>query len=840
MCLAMRWIKRIAIGLLVVVLAFGIFGIWTVRRSFPQVSGELEVAGLNESVEVVRDDWGVPHIYARNAHDLFMAQGYTHAQERFWQMDFWRHIGSARLSEMFGESQLGTDEFLRSLDFAGLAEQELEMMDEGLSDILQWYADGVNAYLSENDGAEISLEYAVLPLQNSGYEVEPWEPIHTLTWAKMMAWDLGGNMRAEIARAVLSAELPIDRVEQLYPRYPDDHPVIVEPDQMSADASRSSALLIAGSVDALASVDKAARAVWDLTGGGFDGIGSNNWVVGGSMTQSGIPLLSNDTHLGIQMPSIWFENALHCVEDTPDCPYNVIGFTFAGVPGVVIGHNERIAWGVTNQAIDAQDLFIERVNPDNPDQYEVEGEWVDFDVRTEVIEVAGGEPVTLDVRSTRHGPVISGTFLEEGELDDTRAIPLPEDYVVALSWTALSPSTLVEAIIGLNTAENYDDFRATTSKWDIAAQNVVYADVEGNIAYQSTGEVPVRAGGDGRYPVPGWTTEYDWVGYVPFEEMPSLFNPPQGFIETANQPVNRQGRLPFIGVEGAYGYRASRIQELIEARSDHTVRSMHEIQFDNRDGGAVILIPHLLEIDPRGATEVEEVQSRLRIWEENDGFQVEGESSGAAIYQGVWRHVLANIFHDELPEDYWPEGGSRWFEVVEGLLAEPDDPYWDDASTSGVESREDVLHKSMLDAHGELSDVLGDEPDEWSWGQLHVAHFENQTFGQSGIGPIEWLFNRTAPERVAGSESIVNAVGWDTNESYVVDWVPSERMVVDLADFTASTFIHTTGQSGHAFHPFYDNMIEPWTDGDHAPMYWTRTDVDENTSSTLTLIPDRG
>lgn len=836
----MRWVKRISIALLVVVVALGIFGVWTVRRSFPHVDGELEVAGLNSQVEVLRDDWGVPHIYATTSHDLFFAQGYTHAQERFWQMDFWRHIGSARLSEMFGESQLDTDKFLRSLDFAGLAQQELETMDDELRNVLRWYADGVNAYLAENDGAEISLEYALLPLQNSGYEVEPWEPIHTLTWAKMMAWDLGGNMRTEIARAVLGVGLPIDRLEQLYPRYPDDHPVIVEPDQMSADTSAASDTVPAGSVDAIASVGKAAQAVWNLTGGGFEGIGSNNWVVGGSMTESGLPLLANDTHLGIQMPSIWFENALHCVEDTPDCPYNVIGFTFAGVPGVVIGHNEQVAWGVTNEAVDAQDLFVERVNPDNPGQYEVEGEWVDFEVRTELIEVAGGEPVTFDVRSTRHGPVISGTFLDEGELDDTRAIPLPDEYVVALAWPALSPSTLVEAIIGLNTAEDYDDFRAATSKWDIAAQNVVYADVEGNIAYQATGAVPIRASGDGRYPVPGWTTEYDWVGFVPFEEMPSLLNPPQGFIETANQPVNRQGTLPFIGVEGAHGYRASRIQELIEGRSDHTVQSMHEIQFDNRDGGALILLPHLLDLDPRGTSEVQDVQNRLGAWEAQDALQVEGESSGAAIYQGVWRQLLANIFHDELPEDYWPEGGSRWFEVVEALLEEPEDAYWDDTSTPEVENRDHILHRSMLDAYTELAGMLGTDPEGWTWGELHIAHFENQTFGQSGIGPIEWLFNRTAPERVAGSESIVNAVGWDTNESYLVDWVPSERMVVDLADLSASTFIHTTGQSGHAFNRFYDNMIEPWTDGEHAPMYWTRAQVDDNASSTLTLIPAGG
>ncbi len=835
----MRWVKRVVFALLVVAVGSTIYAAWTVRRSFPITSGEVVVPGLEATVEVVRDDWGVPHIYAENAQDLFFAQGYTHAQERFWQMDFWRHIGSARLSELFGEAQLDTDRFLRSLGFADLARQELATMDPDLVDILQWYANGVNAYLTKRSGASLSLEYALLPLQNSDYEIEPWEPVHTLTWAKLMSWDLSGNMRAEIARAVLSSELPLERVEQLYPPYPDEHPVIVEPGESSAAASRHTEIP-ASSIEALTDVGYAAQRVWELTGGGFEGIGSNSWVVSGAHTASGLPLLANDTHLGIQMPSIWFENGLHCVGDREDCPYRVVGFTFPGVPGVVIGHNDRVAWGVTTQAADTQDLFIEKVNPANPNQYESDGEWVDFETRREIIEVAGFGPVEFEVRSTRHGPVISGTFLEEGELDGTSAVELPEEYVVALAWQTLSPSTLVEAIIGLNKARDHADFREAMRHWDIAAQNVVYADIEGNIAYQATGEVPIRAGGDGRYPVPGWTSRYDWVGLVPFEEMPFLLNPPEGFIATANQPVNREGTLPFIGVEGARGFRAARIEVLISESSAHTVESMQNIQFDNRDGGAASIVPFLLEVDRAGDEIIGSIQQTLDAWAQEEGFQVTGASSGAALYQATWRHLLAQVFHDELPEEHWPEGGSRWFVVMMDLLGVPDDPWWDDVSTHESETRDDIIRSAMLAAHNELVELLGDEPNDWAWGDLHVARFENQSFGQSGIGPIEWLFNRTAPRRVAGSESIVNAVGWDTNESYSVDWLPSHRMVVDLSDLGASTSIHTTGQSGHAFHPMYDNMLEPWVDGEHTPMYWSREQVDAAGTSTLTLVPSGG
>ncbi len=836
----MRWLKRILVFLLVVVLAVGVFGFWTVRRSFPQVDGELEIKGLTEPVSVIRDDWGVAHIYATNTHDLFFAQGYTHAQERFWQMDFQRHIGAARLSEMFGESQLETDKFLRSLGLVDLARMELETMDEHTREVLDAYAEGVNAYLSTHTGAEISLEYAVLTLQNSGYVIEPWTPLDTLTWAKMMSWELSGNLAEEVTRTVVSADLPVSQVEKLFPDYPNDHPVIVEGDQVTL-TSRSRPEIPEAAVAAIASVGAASQLVWELTGGGFEGIGSNNWVAGGSMTETGKPILANDTHLGIQMPSIWFQNGLHCVGSDPECPYQVTGFQFVGAPGVTIGHNARIAWGVTTESVDTQDLYVERVNPANPDQYEVDGKWVDFEKRVETIGIAGGDSEEFEVRSTRHGPVISGTYLDHDDLDGTKAIELPEEYVVTLAWQSLQPATLFESILTLNRAEDYDDFRSAMALWDVAAQNVVYADVDGNIAYQATGEAPIRAKGDGRYPVPGWTSEYEWTGIVPFDDMPRLFNPPQGYVATANQLVTRPGTEPMLSAEGGLGFRAKRIEDLLKAGTDHNVASMQQMQMDALDGGALGIVPALLEVDPAGDDSVVAMQSLLETWAaRSNPFQAAWDSNEAAAYQGTWRHLLANTFHDELPEDQYPSrstGNSRWFEVVIQLLDDPDDAWWDDVSTSEVESRDDILFRSMVDAHVELSEMLGANPAEWRWGDLHIARFENQTLGQSGIGPIEWLFNRTAPRRVGGGGGIINATGWAFEEGYELDWHPSQRMVVDLADLSNSTFINTTGNSGHAFHRYYDNMIEPWTDGVQSPMYWTRDQVELNASSTLELVP---
>ena len=830
----MRWVRRVLVGVLVLAVVITVLGFFLIRSPFPQVDGELEAAGLDRRVEIVRDVDGVPHIYAETEHDLFFAQGYVHAQDRFWQMDFWRHIGAGRLAEMFGDSQVETDMFLRSLDFTGLAERELQNMPAEHRAILESYAEGVNAYIGSRTPSQISLEYAVLPLQVSGYQIEPWIPVNTLTWGKVMSWDLSWNLLQEIDRATLSIDLPQERIAQLYPGYPEGHPVIVPSDQ-AATAEPSATTLASGALAALGEAGARARAVWDLTGGGFAGIGSNNWVVGGSHTESGLPILANDPHLAIQMPSIWYQNGLHCTSD--DCRYQLIGFSFAGTPGVILGHNDSIAWGVTNEAVDTQDLFIEKVNPDNPRQYEFQGEWVDMEVRPETIVVAGGDDVNYDVATTRHGPVISDTYFDETPFQGS-ALELPDGYVVALAWQTLQPSTLVEAIIGLNRATNYEEFRSALSKWDIAGQNVVYADAEGNIAYQATGEVPIRGAGNGSWPVPGWTGEYDWAGTVPFEELPRLFNPPRDYIVTANNPVLAPGSGPFFSVDSDHGYRAARIEEIIEATpAGYSVASAQEIQIDNRDGGAPNLVPHLLAVSSETEA-VKVIQEVLAPWAEGpDGFQTSPDSPGAAAYQAVWANLLRLAFHDELPEDYWPEGGSRWFASVAALLETPDDPFWDDTGSDPVEDRDAILEQAMTDAHEELVDLLGSDPGTWRWGEIHVGRFENQSFGQSGIGPIEWLFNRTAPRRLGGSADIVNAIGFHPPDGYQVDWIPSMRMVIDLGDLGASTSMNTTGQSGHAFHAHYDDMLQPWADGIHHPMRWPREQVEEEAEGTLTLSP---
>lgn len=821
------------------------------KQSFPQTEGQIQIPGLDQTVEIYRDTMGIPHIYAATLHDLFFAQGYVHAQDRFWQMDFWRHIGSGRLSELFGASQVKTDAFLRTLGWTQLAEQEYTQLSAESKAILQAYSEGVNAYLQDHQGAMLSLEYAILSITNSAYAPEPWTPIHTLTWAKVMAWDLAGNMDEEIERAIYLGSLSPEQVAQLYPPYPEDHPSIVpalaeatQGEQTSASRIQADWLQAVEVQRALKTVQANVQGLQALRSAGGDGLGSNSWVVSGSRTATGKPILVNDPHLGIQMPSIWYQIALHCRPKSTECPFEVAGFSFAGVPGVIIGHNDRIAWGFTNVGPDVIDLYIEKVNPQNPNQYEVNGQWVDFELRQEIIEVSGSQPVTLTVRISRHGPVISDTYgplkdeVDEKEADaqpfrQKAGLELPDSYAIAMRWTALEPSLVFEAIWGFNKARNWLEFRQAAQAFAVPAQNLIYADVDGNIAYQMPGNIPMRANGDGRLPVAGWTDEYEWMGYIPFEKLPYTLNPPQGYIVTANNRVPPSSYPYLITTDWDYGFRAQRIVEMIEKGPQKIdLATMQKMQGDSYDASSAFILPILLQI-PLDEANLQSARQLLQNW---DG-QASLDSPAAALYAAFWKHLLLLTFGDDLPEDRPPKGGDRYFEILRQLVEQPDSSWWDDQNTPEKrENRDEIFQRAFAAAVQELQKTLGKDPLAWRWGNLHTATFRHATFGQSGIAPLEALFNR-GPFPTGGGASIVNATGWDTSLGYFVIWVPSMRMIVDLSDLNNSLTVHTTGQSGHAFHPHYIDMADRWRTIQTYPMWWDEQAVQQNAEGYLQLMP---
>lgn len=829
--------RRILLGLialvLITILALVILIPLNLRRSFPQAAGEIRLSGLDGPVDIYRDQFGVPNIYARTKHDLFFAQGYVHAQDRFWQMDLWRHQGAGRLSELVGDSTLETDVFLRTLGWERVSRDELQNLDNESLTILQSYSEGVNAYLSDHQGAALSMEYFFLPVLNRGYQIQPWEPLNTVTWAKAMAWDLSGNMDTEIDRAELLKTLSPQQVAQLFPPYPSDHPVIV-PDaalpSSYSDPRESDPTLWTTLSPALRQVRGQMLELDSLFGGRFEGIGSNSWVLSGERTATGKPLLANDPHLGAQMPSIWYEVGLHCAPKSAECPYEVSGFSFAGVPGVIIGHNDRIAWGFTNVGPDVMDLYIEKINPANPDQYEFEGKWVDMQVIQDSIQVAGGQPKDLTVRLTRHGPLITEAYGLQ-DFAEKAGVDLPEDYAIALHWTALEPSNVFRAIWRFNRAQNWEQFRDAARDFAVPSQNLVYADVDGNIGYQMPGNVPIRnKDHSGELPVPGWTGEYEWQGYIPFEELPFSFNPSQGYIVTANNAVVGPDYPYAISLDWDHGFRAQRITDMIESASNKiTIEDIQRMQGDDRALIAESIVPVLMQISLEDS-HVSQARDLLLDWD----YQLRMDSAPAALFGVFWKHLLDITFADDLPEFYKPSGSDTWMEIMRQMVAEPESAWWDDHSTAQTETRDDIFRKALAAAVNELDGSLGNDPGNWKWGDLHTLTFQNQVMTNFPL--VQKLFDR-GPFRTSGGSDIVNATGWNSSQSYEVQSLPSMRMIVDLGALNNSLSMHTTGQSGHAYHPHYIDMADPWRTIQYHPMLWDQDQVQSAAEGHLILSP---
>lgn len=843
----------LALLLLLVVIAVGGFFFFndTTRGPLPQLSGNLTVPGLTAQVEVLRDEWGVPHVYASNLYDLFFAQGYTQAQDRWWQMEFWRHTAGGEIQELTGktESLMGTDIFIRTVGWRRAAERDFAALDDETRALLQAFSDGVNAYTSSRSPDDLALEYRILGVTGVNIQIEPWTPIDSLAWGKVMAWNLTDSYDRELTRQALLEAVGEEMTAAFTPPWPyGQRPTIVQPEDLpisdatltatrpnSSRAGRSTGdLTLAGGVKAgeeLAAVGLASGV----------GIGSNNWVATGGMTESGKPLLANDPHLGIMMPSIWYEIGLHCLPVTEDCPLDVVGFGLSASPGVVIGHNANIAWGVTNAGADVQDLYRIRVNPENPLQYEWNGEWRDMVVHEATLHFGDNEPaVNFQIRETHLGPIINDNRRdpETGEI-----LGFNNEDPLALRWTGYETGSLFQAVLRLNLASDWEEFREALALWDIPSQNFVYADIQGNIGYQMPGRMPIRAADhDGLTPVDGWTDAYEWRGFVPFDNLPRIYNPARQFIVTANQavvPLEYYDQLAEALGEDAnyqfsydwsYGFRGQRINDLLRQLAPNSVEDYRQIQGDNLNMAAQMIMPYLSALtfdDPDLST--------ARDWLASWDFQNHMNSGQAALFEQFAMRLLANTFGDQLPEDV---GASyHQMQALIELMQQPDHAWWDDVSTSDQELRDDILTRSFREGYEAAVTSMGANREEWAWGKLHTATFVSNPLGASGIDLIENMVNR-GPVETSGGGEIVNATSWAADRgSFEVGSLPSMRMIVDLSDFDNSRTIHTTGQSGHPFSPHYGDMIDPWRNIENKPMLFSREAVELGTANRLILNP---
>ncbi len=846
-----RWLKVLTwLGVVVVLVLIGgtVTAVWTVRRSFPQTSGSVVIDGLSSKVTVLRDGQGIPQIYADTSDDLFFAQGYVQAQDRFFEMDFRRHVTSGRLSEMFGRDALKTDMFVRTLGWRRVAEQELPLLSPDSRHYLEAFSQGVNAYLGSHSGAGLSLEYAVLNGSGPDYTPEEWTPADSLAWLKAMAWNLGTNMGDEVERALESVHLSESQIAELFPDYPyrQNRPIVTQGAIVDGvyeqDAKvggtglpRRPAFLAHGA-HALRQAKTASAGLGEVLGTG-DALGSNAWAVSGDHTASGEPILANDPHLAASMPGVWYQMGLHCTVVDRDCPFDVTGFTFAGLPGVVIGHNAQIAWGFTNLNPDTEDLYLEKVTGNN--RYLYNGHERPLDTRTESFSVAGEQdPVTITVRESRHGPLISdvsaraSTVGADAPVAKTSAPQRGNGYAVALQWTALQPSRTADALFGFDKARDWNEFRDAARDFAAPSQNLVYADTAGHIGYQAPGLVPIRRTGHGDWPVPGWEPAYEWSDNdVPYDALPSVLDPDGGYVVTANQAVANRDYPYYLGDSFDYGYRAQRIRDLLRSSNALTVDDMAEIQLDDYSGLAHRLTPLLVSIALPSAY-YQQAQRMLAGWDFHQG----AGSASAAYFNAVWRQLLRLTFADQLPAATMPTGDSRWWAVMLRLVRQPHDQLWDDVDTPGVqETRDDVVRTALMRARDELTQQQSRNPHEWQWGRSHTLTLRNETLGSAG-SPVAFVFNRGGYE-LGGGPSLVDATGWDATKGYEVTSVPSMRMIIPLDDLDQSRWINLTGASGHAFSDHYTDQTDLWAKGDTLPWLFSRDRLEAAAEQTLSLTP---
>ncbi len=793
----MKWLRRLGFALLALLALLAAALGWYAQRVQPQVHGEITLQGAAGMVRIERDEHGIPTVRADSVRDVAFGLGVAHAQDRLWQMETHRRIAAGRLAEAFGEGALGTDRFLRALGARRAAAAQWQQLSPESRQTLQAYSDGVNAVLREQLRAR-PPEFVLLGLQP-----EPWEPLDSLAWAIMMAWDLGANWHSELLRLRLALKMPVERINQLMPPYPGEAPLA------SADYA---ALFRSLKLDAPATQQAWQRLPEIAPPSGVEGAGSNNWVLAGSHTASGKPLLANDPHLKLSTPALWYFARL----EAPGL--KVAGATLPGLPVVVLGQNEHLAWGFTNTGPDVQDLYIEQVDPGDARRYRTPTGWAAFESVADVIKVKGRPDVPVVLRRTRHGPVIS----DAGISDDVLGPKTHPTHVLALRWTALdADSDTVATSLAFQRARSVAEFFAASRTWVAPMQNTVVADREGHIGMVAPGRVPLRKPENdlhGLVPAPGWDARYDWAGWVPADETPRETDPARGWIATANQRITAPGYAHYITSEWALPYRQQRIEQMLQARPRHSIDDLAVMQADIKSLAAPALLPWLLKAKsahPLAAA----AQAQLAGF---DGTMA-AERAAPLIFWAWQRQLGMGLFADDAGAALWERSlaGRSFSEVIDAVLARDDASWCDDRNTPALETCAAQIDAAFTRALDELQARFGTDVSRWQWGQAHQARSEHRPF--SRVKALARFFELRVP--VGGDTFTVNVsrVGLQpdatTGELFLDEHGPSLRALYDLGDATQSRFMHSSGQSGIVFSPLFSSFVQPWAQGQYVPLW---------------------
>ncbi|CAN1518019.1 COG2366 Protein related to penicillin acylase [Burkholderiaceae bacterium] len=800
-----RWLKRIAKFLLLALLALGAgFGVW-VFHTLPMVDGALKVAGLSQRVQINRDTDDVVHIQAQSSRDAAFALGFAHAQDRSWQLEFNRRLMHGELSEILGEVTLPTDKLIRTLGLMQAAQRQYDNLPAEVREQLQAYSDGINSFHA-NRPQGLPPEFALLRTEPGGTSGKPWQPIDSVAWSLVMALDLGGNWGNEFARLTAARSLSTEQLWQLYPPYPGEKP---------ATAVDLAQLYRNLGVYKPAGGLKTSLSLPVVGEPGFnEGRGSNNWVVAGSHTTSGKPLLANDPHLALSAPAIWYYAHLQA----PDL--NVIGASLPGLPFVVLGRNEHVAWGFTNTGPDVQDLYLEQIDPADPNRYKTPTGWQAFETRQETIAVKGQPSVTQVVRSTRHGPVISDAQASHGEVMDLSR------FVLALRWTALDADNRTLASgFKVPKAKNVPELIAAFADNHSPTQNIVMADREGRIAFKAAGRVPLRRADNdlrGVAPAPGWDARYDWSGWIPYAEMPQD-DGKKGWVATANQRITAPGYAHFLGQDWTAPHRYDRIEQVLSAKPRHSFADMQGLQKDDVSLSTLTLLP-VLKATPSQHPLAAQARKTL------DGF--DGRMSAdlpAPLLVSVWADELTRgLIEPKLGADtFKAQYGKRNFRVfLENVMRQPNSPWC--APKSCAEQSTAALDRAL----DRIAVLQGNTPADWRWGREHVALSTHRPFGQ--VPYLRDVFNVSVPSD--GDPFTVNVGQYWPGEKYMPfanRHAASMRAVYDLSDLEQSQFIYQTGQSGLVWSTNYRDMKDAWARGQTRDLRLTP----KATTHTLTLAP---
>jgi penicillin amidase len=765
------------------------------KRNLPQVDGKIKLTGLDQPVEIIRDSWGIPHIFANNPSDLFFAQGFVHAQDRLWQMELNRRTAQGKLSEIFGEIALDTDRTVRTFGFNRLAKSDWELFDDQTQEWMLAYSKGVNAYIDTNKKS-LPVEFTLIQ-----HKPDPWHPLDSIAFMRVMMWQLSHAWYGEIIRAqVIQATNP-ERAAELEIHYPGQNPTTL-PDGIEFNLLDPEGQLAGATGPYL-----------------NRGIGSNSWAISGSKSITGKPYLCNDMHLQISLPSLWYH--VHLIAED----YHVTGVSLPGIPSVLVGHNDRIAWGMTLAFTDCEDLFIERFNPDSSNQYLTEDGWLDSEIIIEKINIKGkNEPHNENVVITRHGPVISDVVGYSQER-------------LAVNSMALRQSSAFKGWLGLNQASGWNDFVDAMNLIDAPQLGVTYADIEGNIGYWITGKVPIRGKGNGQVPVPGWTGEYEWVDVVPFDHMPHSFNPQSGYALNCNNCIIPNDYPYFLGNVWMNGYRAQRIAEVLDSKSKLSSEDFQKLQMDFTCLPGAEFISYFKDI----TSDDPQVQKALEILCNWDG-NLNPESVGGTLYEVIRYSLVRNLLEPVLGEDLCNKVMGQGFHplllssnefyghdtvTMLRLLSNPDS--WWVQSAGG---RKKLLVRSTKQALNWLNEELGADINNWQWGKIHRVIYSHALSLQK---PLDKVFNR-GPFPIGGDTDTICQTAMFPNDPYDnLAWAPSFRQIIDMSDLSRSVAVFSPGQSGQIGSLHYDDLIDRWLEGKYYPVLWTRDQIEKAAKARLIL-----